>query len=75
MNKIMLNVADDAKCAIGFTESISCEAANTWTEKFCYYYSLGYSIKEAAEVAKDETSKAHWWSGIESMVVKENPNI
>lgn len=32
-----------AKCAIGFSGEISCNAANFWTKQFMYYYSLGYS--------------------------------
>ena len=41
-----------AKCAIGFNDEISCSAANLWTEKFMYYYSLGYSPNQINDIIK-----------------------
>ena len=55
----MLNIANDETYAIGFSDSINWRAANMWTEKFCYYYSLGYSVEVSANIARDETVLEH----------------
>jgi hypothetical protein len=47
-------VAAGASCAIGFEESIYCDSANKWTEKFFEYYSKGYSAQRSAQYAADD---------------------
>ena len=47
-------VAAGAGCAIGFDDEINCDSANTWTERFFYYYSRGFPVSYCAQRAASE---------------------
>lgn len=44
-----------AKAAVGFKESIGCNSANKWTERFFHYYEQGKTVDEAADAADNES--------------------
>ncbi len=48
-------VAAGAKYAIGFTEVIYCDEANSFTKHFFERYSQGYSVEESVNYAKSES--------------------
>ena len=63
-------VQKGAATAIGFTQSITCADANTWTERFFYYMSLGYSVQTACNTIKKSTDIAWVNKGtIDSVVI------
>ncbi len=65
-----------AKCAIGFSESINCTAANMWTEKFCHLYSESGDILYSAESAKNYViSQKGKNTGIESMCILSQGDV
>ena len=58
-NLATASVNAGAGCAIGFSDSIACDGANTWTSSFCQFYANGDSVEDAADKAVEYTEDAH----------------
>ena len=61
-----------AETAIGFTESITCSAANTWTENFYESLLLGNTVAEAVQFANSTVNES---SGLHSAVICGNLDL
>ncbi|MDD5900043.1 MAG: C25 family cysteine peptidase [Lachnospiraceae bacterium] len=71
-NLVVASTEKGAKTAVGFSETIYCNTANTWTEFFFKYLSEGKNIDEATNnaVTKAENKHPFLKEGIDSMLYR-----
>ena len=62
----------DAEVAIGFSDSINCNAANGWTEDFYMYLLEGHTVQESVDFASCNQSVS---SGLQRAVICGNGNL
>ncbi len=58
-NLVVASTEKGATTAVGFEDSIACAGANTWTDYFFWYLSLGKNIDRAANDAVSATRAIH----------------
>ena len=72
-NLVVQSTEKGVRTAVGFSETIKCNAANTWTKWFFKYLSQGKNVDTAANNAVKKARGDNWFidsvntSGIESM--------
>ncbi len=71
-NLVVASTEKGAKVAVGFSETIYCNTANTWTKYFFKYLSEGKNIDEATNnaVTKAENKHPFLKKGIDSMLYR-----
>lgn len=59
-NLVVVSTNKGAKVAVGFTESINCKGANTWTGYAFKHLSNGENVDRALNKAVADTKEKHW---------------